>query len=174
MKNKVKYLNGSVQAAFYGLRFRSNRLKHSVKRFDRFGLATLVNCKSPFLLFHFIWNINQKKIFFSNFGKKLLTLSRNNQVILKTEFLQLEQFPVEHGLAKKAISSFLLQCRPWYNIYSYLHTSKKGAKLGFSLSIFLYYISSKPLLFIYQLQMSQIQISHCWKNCMWWKQNNCY
>ena len=41
MKNKVKYLNGSVQAAFYGLRFRSNRLKHSVKRFDRFGLATL-------------------------------------------------------------------------------------------------------------------------------------
>ena len=42
MKNKVKYLNGSVQAVFYGLRFRSNRLKHSVKRFDRFGLATLV------------------------------------------------------------------------------------------------------------------------------------
>ena len=41
MKNKVKYLNGSVQAVFYGLRFRSNRLKHSVKRFDRFGLATL-------------------------------------------------------------------------------------------------------------------------------------
>ena len=42
MKNKVKYLNGSVQAVSYGLRFRSNRLKHSVKRFDRFGLATLV------------------------------------------------------------------------------------------------------------------------------------
>ena len=42
MKNKVKYLNGSVQAVFYGLRFRSNRFKHSVKRFGWFGLTTLV------------------------------------------------------------------------------------------------------------------------------------
>ena len=45
MKNKVKYLNGSVQAVFYGLQFRSNRLKHSVKRFGRFGLATLVRAQ---------------------------------------------------------------------------------------------------------------------------------
>ena len=53
MKNKVKYLNGSVQAAFYGLRFRSNRLKHSVKRFDRFGLATLEDTFN-FTIFSFV------------------------------------------------------------------------------------------------------------------------
>ena len=34
-------LNGSVQDVFCSLRFRSNRFKHSVKRFDRFGLTTL-------------------------------------------------------------------------------------------------------------------------------------
>ena len=43
MKNKVKYENGLVQAVFYGLRFWSNQLKHLVKRFDRFGLATLAD-----------------------------------------------------------------------------------------------------------------------------------
>ena len=44
IKNKVQksnFLIGSVQEVFCGLRFRSNRFKHSVKRFDRFGLATL-------------------------------------------------------------------------------------------------------------------------------------
>ena len=48
IKNKVQKSNfriGSVQGVFYGLRFRSNRFKHSVKRFGRSGLTTLVNTK---------------------------------------------------------------------------------------------------------------------------------
>ena len=36
------FLNGSVQVNFCGLQFRLNQFKHSVKRFDRFGLDTLV------------------------------------------------------------------------------------------------------------------------------------
>ena len=39
---KAIFLIGSVQEVFCSLRFRSNRFKHSVKRFDRFGLATLL------------------------------------------------------------------------------------------------------------------------------------
>ena len=40
---KCNFLNGLVQVNFYGLRFRLNRFKHSVKRFGRFGLDTLVH-----------------------------------------------------------------------------------------------------------------------------------
>ena len=39
---KLQYLvNGLRFGFYYGLRFRSNRFKHSVKRFGRFGLDTL-------------------------------------------------------------------------------------------------------------------------------------
>ena len=41
MQKTSKILIGSVQVTFCGSRFRSNRFKHSVKRFDRFGLDTL-------------------------------------------------------------------------------------------------------------------------------------
>ena len=41
---KLQYLvNGLRFGFYYGLRFRSNRFKHSVKRFGRFGLDTLVD-----------------------------------------------------------------------------------------------------------------------------------
>ena len=39
------FLIGSVQEVFCRLRFQSNRFKHLVKRFDRFGLTTLVGIK---------------------------------------------------------------------------------------------------------------------------------
>ena len=40
---KLKYLvNGLRFGFYYGLRFRLNRFKHSVKRFGRFGLDTLI------------------------------------------------------------------------------------------------------------------------------------
>ena len=42
-EKRAIFLIGSVQEVFCGLRFRSNRFKHLVKRFDRFGLATLVS-----------------------------------------------------------------------------------------------------------------------------------
>ena len=38
----TKMINGSVQVDFCGLRFWSNRLEHSVKRFARVGLDTLL------------------------------------------------------------------------------------------------------------------------------------
>ena len=44
MQKTSKILIGSVQVTFCGLRFRSNRFKHSVKRFGRFGLDTLLSC----------------------------------------------------------------------------------------------------------------------------------
>ena len=41
---KFQYLvNGLRFGFYYGLRFRSNRFEHSVKRFGRFGLDTLVS-----------------------------------------------------------------------------------------------------------------------------------
>ena len=41
---KFQYLvNGLWFGFYYGLRFRSNRFEHSVKRFGRFGLDTLVS-----------------------------------------------------------------------------------------------------------------------------------
>ena len=41
---KLLYLvNGLRFGVYYGLRFRLNRFKHSVKRFGRFGLDTLLN-----------------------------------------------------------------------------------------------------------------------------------
>ena len=47
---KLRFLNGSVWVNFCGLRFRLNRFKHSVKRFDRFGLDTLLQWqKTAFL-----------------------------------------------------------------------------------------------------------------------------
>ena len=43
MQKISKIIIGLVQVTFCGLRFWSNRFKHSVKRFGRFGLDTLVN-----------------------------------------------------------------------------------------------------------------------------------
>ena len=87
-------------------------------------------------------------------------------MIQKKEFLLLEHFPVDHGLDKQKRTSAIF-CynisRPRYDFYSYLHTSKKGAKWGFSLLIFLYNVQSPlkkdvlspiSVLFIYQQQMS--------------------
>ena len=42
-RKKFQYLvNGLRFGFYYGLRFRSNRFNHSVKRFGRFGLDTLI------------------------------------------------------------------------------------------------------------------------------------
>ena len=43
---KFQYLvNGLRSGFYYGLWFRLNRFKHSVKRFGRFGLDTLIKAK---------------------------------------------------------------------------------------------------------------------------------
>ena len=42
IENLQYLVNGLRFGFYYGLRFRLNRFKHSVKRFDRFGLDTLV------------------------------------------------------------------------------------------------------------------------------------
>ena len=78
-------LNGSVQDVFCSLRFRSNRFKHSVKRFDRFGLTTLDFTKyffieREFLFFYTVdrtfyatavWKLQKICLFFSKKKKKL-------------------------------------------------------------------------------------------------------
>ena len=42
IENLQYLVNGLRFGFYYGLRFRSNRFKHSVKRFGRFGLDTLL------------------------------------------------------------------------------------------------------------------------------------
>ena len=62
---KFQYLvNGLRFGFYYGLRFRSNRFKHSVKRFDRFGLDTLqygIFVTSNMLKIEFTQNLIEEK-----------------------------------------------------------------------------------------------------------------
>ena len=77
-KIKVKCLIGSVQTVFYGLRFRSNRFKHSVKRFGRFGLTTLL------LIFNVLL-VKSEHIWQSvDFERKRCQMNRKNDPIWLT------------------------------------------------------------------------------------------